>query len=180
MGFSKLNQDTQGGGTPVSMEQARANNQAAERKSYRESLGLPAGRLSVGTKNDTGKLRWDLVPPEFEEVVKILTFGANKYADRNWEKGISYGRLFAAAMRHLWAFARGEKLDDESGLPHLAHACCDIMFLLTYERRMMGKDWNDLTQVYLHGGSKSKIPLNKVLTYPVDHPVQGDLGSVPL
>lgn len=93
--------------------------------------------LTVGMKYDTGKLRWDLVPPEFEEVVKVLTYGATKYDDRNWELGINYGRLIAAAQRHIWAWVRGERDDPETGIHHLAHAACDIMFLLTYEKRNM-------------------------------------------
>lgn len=99
--------------------------------------------LTVGTKFDQGKLRWDLVPPEFEEVVKVLTFGANKYEDRNWEKGINYGRLIAACLRHLFSWIRGERLDPETGLHHLAHLGCDVLFLLTYEQRGMN-DFNDL------------------------------------
>jgi hypothetical protein len=98
--------------------------------------------LVVGTKYDEGKLRWDLVPPEFEEVVRVLTYGATKYADRNWERGISYGRLIAATLRHLFAWIRGEREDPETGLHHLAHAGCDILFLLTYELRGM-KDFDD-------------------------------------
>lgn len=93
--------------------------------------------LTVGTKFDQGKLRWDLIPPEFEEVVKVITYGATKYEDRNWERGINYGRLIAATLRHLYAWIRGETNDPETGLHHLAHAGCDLMFLLTYEMRGM-------------------------------------------
>lgn len=118
---------------------------------------------SPGAKFDQGKLRWDLVPPEFEEVVKVLTFGAQKYADRNWENGISYGRLFAATMRHLWEFVKGNRTDPETGLHHLAHAACDVLFLLTYERRGMARDFNDLSQVYLSGTSKTKMPFNAAM-----------------
>jgi hypothetical protein len=32
-------------------------------------------------------------------------------------------------MRHLLAFWSGEETDPESGLPHLAHALCGLMFL---------------------------------------------------
>jgi hypothetical protein len=101
--------------------------------------------LSVGTKFDQGKLRWDLVPPEFEEVVKVLTYGATKYADRNWEKGILYGRIIASTFRHLWSWIKGERNDPETGLHHLAHANCNILFLLTYEQRGM-KNFDDRTE----------------------------------
>lgn len=104
-------------------------------KSSETGVPLPMIELTVGTKYDQGKLRWDLMPPEIEEVVKVLTYGASKYDDRNWEKGINYGRLIAATLRHLWAWIRGERNDPETGLHHLAHANCDILFLLTYEQR---------------------------------------------
>ena len=43
-----------------------------------------------GVKFDQNKTRYDLLPPEFlESTAKILGFGANKYGERNWEKGMS-------------------------------------------------------------------------------------------
>lgn len=93
-----------------------------------------------GVKFDEGKLRYDLVPIEaLREITRVLTFGANKYTDRNWEKGINYGRCYAAAMRHLTAWWDGEDKDPETGISHLAHAGCCIYFLLTYEQRGMNE-----------------------------------------
>ena len=44
----------------------------------------------TGTKNDGGKLRYDLIPPRaLEALAYVYTIGAAKYSDRNWEKGIS-------------------------------------------------------------------------------------------
>jgi hypothetical protein len=65
-----------------------------------------------------------------EELSKVLTFGAQKYASHNWRNGLEYSRLIAAALRHIHAFNDGEDLDPESGLPHPAHAMCCLMFLL--------------------------------------------------
>ena len=97
--------------------------------------------LGIGRKNDAGKTRYDLIPPEaLDMIAQIYTFGAAKYDDRNWEKGLSWGRCFAAAMRHLWAFWRGEDLDPESGLPHTAHAAWNCFALLTYQIRQTGTD----------------------------------------
>ncbi len=94
-----------------------------------------------GVKFDAGKPRYDLYPPEaLEGTTKVLTFGAVKYADRNWEKGMSWGRVFGACMRHLWAWWKGEDTDPESGLPHLDHAACCIAFLQTYSARRCGTD----------------------------------------
>ena len=94
-----------------------------------------------GKKFDEGKLRFDLCPPEAEEgLAGVLTCGANKYGDRNWEKGIAWGRVYGAVRRHLQAFWKGEDLDPESGLPHLDHALCGIAFLTTYYKRGIGAD----------------------------------------
>lgn len=94
-----------------------------------------------GRKDDTDKLPFDLLAPEFlEDIAAVLRFGAAKYEPRNWEKGMAWNRPFAALMRHMWAWWKGEKLDKETGFSHLAHAACCIMFLLTYERRGIGKD----------------------------------------
>ncbi len=94
-----------------------------------------------GIKHDSGKLRWDLLPPEpIEGIVKVLTIGAAKYSDRNWESGMSWSRVFAALMRHLWAWWRGEDNDPETGESHLDHAACCILFLRTYAARCIGTD----------------------------------------
>ena len=86
-----------------------------------------------GTKHDVGKPRMDLLPSEaLEEVAKVLTFGAQKYDAHNWRKGVQYSRLTAALLRHLGAWQRGEDLDPESGLSHIAHAACNAIFLLTF------------------------------------------------
>jgi hypothetical protein len=88
-----------------------------------------------GLKYDTGKLRWDLLPIEcIEDIVKILTFGADKYGPNNWQDVTPFEeRYYAALMRHIVAWRKGEKIDPESGMSHLAHALCNVVFL----------DWND-------------------------------------
>lgn len=89
------------------------------------------GSMSGGMKFDQDKPMMDLLDSyAIEQLSAVLTFGAKKYASHNWRKGISYGRLIAAALRHLFAFLRGEDKDPESGLPHVAHAMCCCMFLL--------------------------------------------------
>lgn len=97
-----------------------------------------------GMKFDQDKPRMDLLDAyATEELAKVLTFGAKKYAPHNWRKGISYARLIAAALRHIYAFARGEDFDEETGLPHPAHAMCCMMFLvwMMKERRDQDDRW---------------------------------------
>ena len=90
-----------------------------------------------GRKFDGGKLEYGLLPPlALEETVKVLTFGAQKYERDNWQKvPDSKRRYFDALQRHVWAWKRGEQLDPESGIHHLAHAMCCLMFL--YEHDIM-------------------------------------------
>lgn len=83
-----------------------------------------------GTKGDHGKNRLDLLPfRALDEVGAVMTFGAEKYGDHNW-KGLSVTRLMGAALRHGFAWLRGEDNDPETGRSHLAHmACCVLMSL---------------------------------------------------
>ena len=100
----------------------------------------------TAVKFDQEKLRYDLIPPEVEHALAaVLTFGAKKYGDRNWEQGLAWNRVYAALRRHIaaWyaAHLNGEYgTDPETGLSHLAHAACCIAFLLTYEARERGTD----------------------------------------
>jgi hypothetical protein len=88
----------------------------------------------TGVKNDVGKNRLDLIPPEAIEALGwVLTHGAEKYGDNNWRGGIKYSRIYGATLRHLTAWAKGEEKDTESALPHLWHALCELAFLVTYE-----------------------------------------------
>lgn len=97
--------------------------------------------LKGGHKDDQDKVRMELIPPELLEAVgDILTFGAAKYADRNWEHGMKWSRPFGAMMRHMWAWWRGEDKDPETGRSHLWHAGCCIAFLIAYEARGDGED----------------------------------------
>ena len=99
------------------------------------------GGLEGATKQDGGKLRLDLVPPEAMTAMgRVLTFGAAKYAARNWEQGMSWGRIVAALLRHLFAWIGGEDKDPESGFSHLDHVICNAAFLVTYEARGVGED----------------------------------------
>lgn len=89
----------------------------------------------VGVKADFSKVRYSLLPwASVLEVVKVLEFGAAKYAEDNWQKVPDASRrYFDAAMRHMVAWREGEKLDPESGFHHLAHATCCLLFMLWFE-----------------------------------------------
>ncbi len=107
--------------------------------------------MSEGRKDDQEKDRLDLLPPELLFAVgRVLTYGAVKYAPRNWEKGMAWGRVFGALMRHMWAWWGGAQptsknflfgdLDPDTKFSHLWHAGCCIAFLIAYEDRGIGID----------------------------------------
>ena len=97
--------------------------------------------LKEGLKFDSGKLPYHLLPWDaVDEIVRVLQFGAAKYAERNWEKGMSWSRGFGALIRHASAWWMGEDKDPESGLHHLAHCGCCVLFGLSYALRKVGRD----------------------------------------
>ena len=92
--------------------------------------------MDDGMKFDEGKLRYDLMPSAAEaEIIAVLSVGAIKYDDNNWAK-VSHGhpRYFAAGRRHGEADRAGELVDQDTGLLHLAHEACDVIFRL--EKRL--------------------------------------------
>ena len=91
-----------------------------------------------GVKHDTGKAPIHLIPYEAIEMIAMaLGYGAKKYGEYNFRKGILWSRIFSAMMRHAWAFWRGEDNDPESGLPHLAHlgACVVMLISMVVNRK---------------------------------------------
>ena len=87
-----------------------------------------------GKKDAKDKLRTDLVPYEWgEALAEVLTFGADKYGDHNWKKGIPYSELIGAAERHILAFKKGEQQASDSQLHHLAHAVVDLLMVMYYD-----------------------------------------------
>lgn len=102
----------------------------------------PKGASPIGgRKDDQGKTPWHLLPFDaVADIIAVLAFGEGKYGARNWEEGMDWSRPFDALLRHLSAWWQGEDRDPETGLSHLAHAGCCILFLLAYERRGIGRD----------------------------------------
>jgi hypothetical protein len=92
-------------------------------------------------KYDTGKRDYSLLPwAAVDEIVKVLEHGAEKYTADNWRRGTAWSRYWSASMRHILAWWRGEAVDEETGLSHLAHAACCLLFLISYEAEQLGDD----------------------------------------
>jgi hypothetical protein len=86
-------------------------------------------------KDDTGKLRFDLIPiGPLRKLAEVYTIGAKKYSDRNWEKGLSWGRIYAALQRHSTAWWAGEIHDPIDGQHHLASVAWCALALIEYEQ----------------------------------------------
>jgi len=89
-----------------------------------------------------GKIRHDLVPPwPIDELAKVYTYGAIKYDDDNWRKGLAWKKnVIGPLLRHLWKWIRGEIIDEESGCHHLAMVMWQCCALMEYERCSIGQD----------------------------------------
>jgi hypothetical protein len=92
----------------------------------------------MSVKHDKDKPRYTLIPPgPLLELAKVMTYGAEKYEDDGWvnvvcrEGGVD--RYLDACYRHIEAYRSGE-VNDESGLPHLAHAMASVMIALWGEQ----------------------------------------------
>jgi len=98
-------------------------------------------KSKVAVKFDDGKARYDLIPGDaLEALAQIYTYGCIKYDDNNWRKGFKWGRVFGALMRHSWAFWRGEDIDPESGMHHMAHAMWQCATLYNFSVNRIGED----------------------------------------
>lgn len=88
-----------------------------------------------GMKESINKARTDLVPAEMIlGVADVLAFGATKYETNNWRnftKEQLNSHIIGAALRHIYAYQKGEFYDPESGLPHLDHAITNLSFMTT-------------------------------------------------
>lgn len=101
-------------------------------------------RISYGDGKATrepsvGKGRYDLITPfGMARLAKWYELGAQKYADRNWEKGMPFSRCIDSAKRHIDKYLMG--MTDED---HLAAAVWNIMAVIHFEELGMG-ELNDL------------------------------------
>lgn len=120
-----------------------------------------------GVKFDKEKVDMDLLTPYgLEKVAQVMTYGKQKYGANNWRGGIAYSRLLAATMRHLNAYRKGQSLDPETGISHIAHAACNLFMLMEFEETRTDLDdrfFKDITdeKVFVEETTKvdSKISL---------------------
>lgn len=93
-------------------------------------------------KNDIidDKLRWDLLPmEEIEDIVKVYHAGAKKYGPNTWQNlDNGFERYRAAAARHIMAYLKGERMDKETNVHHLAAAAWNVITMLWYDKHGKG------------------------------------------
>lgn len=105
---------------------------------------------ATGTMHDSaGKLGLHKIPPEMlEALARVMDYGDNKYAPGNWKQGTNWSEFFGSTLRHIYKWWRGEDIDPESGCLHLAHAICNLTFLIWYDAYRKGTDDRPKTTVY--------------------------------
>lgn len=94
---------------------------------------IRSGEWGSGARANFSKTRFDLVPLHLlTSCADVFEFGANKYAEWNWAKGMQWSVPYACIMRHMAAWSRGEDFDKESGKPHLGHVMANLLMLEHY------------------------------------------------
>lgn len=79
---------------------------------------------------NSGKPQWSIIDFEsLEPMVRVLEYGTKKYSRNNWKKGLPVTEIIDSLMRHTISLLNGEDNDQESGLPHVGHMFCNVMFL---------------------------------------------------
>lgn len=119
---------------------------------------LKSKKPETAAKADDGKVPLQLLcPTALEGTAKVLQFGRDKYtkitgkdASHNWKLGMPWSKVIGSILRHLFAIMRGEDIDSDSGLPHVDHLGCEIMFLQSYMAQGIGED-----DRYKYKGDKS-------------------------
>ena len=102
----------------------------------------------VGIKYDVDKPDMSLLSPyAMYELAKVLSYGKVKYAAHNWRKGIERSRLISAALRHIFSYLAGQDKDPETGLSHLSHATCCLMFATELHVTMPDTDDRHVTEI---------------------------------
>ena len=102
--------------------------------------------FETGAHRDTqaGKGRYDLIPPAaLRRIAGVYQRGAEKYGQRNWEKGMPIGRFLDSALRHIYQYIEGRRDED-----HLAQAMWNIAGAIhvetMIERGRLPKELDDM------------------------------------
>lgn len=116
---------------------------------FPEEMPMEQQKIEAAKNYDQGKIRYELIPADaLREVARLYTeaCATGKYPDRNWEKGMSWERVFGSLERHIQSWQLGEDNDPEFGIHHMAHAAFRCLQLLAYHMRSIGTDDRPICQ----------------------------------
>ncbi len=95
-----------------------------------DDIKLRMHNMEEFVKYDNGKPKHSLLPSGIMNgVLNVMGFGAQKYEKDNWKKCENMSTWYDGCHRHLEQFWEGMDLDEESGLSHIDHAMCNLVFL---------------------------------------------------
>lgn len=132
----------------ISMEEMAALISSVSRSKKGEIRSEKVADTETGSvKNDfkDDKLRWDLLPmEEIEDIVRVYHAGAKKYGPNKWQDlDNGFERYRAACARHIMAYLKGEKMDKETNVHHLAAAAWNVITMLWYDKHGKGLIQNE-------------------------------------
>lgn len=121
----------------------------------------------IGLRFNEGKRKWSLVDfDSLEDMVKVLEFGAVKYGEYNWQKGLKTTGIIESMLRHVFSYLNGEDNDKESGISHIGHIQCNAMFLAYMQKNKPELDSRRLKNInqnnYSCDNSKSCNESNRI------------------
>lgn len=121
--------------------------------SDRDEVKKPSEMKAHGDRYNDGKLKWSYVNfKAMEPMVRVLMFGSQKYAPKNWMKGLDKVEVLESMQRHLAALMDGQQNDPESGLHHIGHLMCNCMFYSYFdlkEKENYGKQEGNVLQSHM-------------------------------
>lgn len=100
---------------------------------------LEQNKKGSGQRLDSGKINLADCPVGIQGYVAAVfmlnskPYGG-KYDHGNYLNGMKWSKVFNPMLRHIFKWLMGERLDKESGLPHLAHIAANIAILIEYEK----------------------------------------------
>ncbi len=98
-----------------------------------------------------GKPQYSLLDLQcLEPGVRVLEFGAKKYARDNWKKGMDVTKILDSLLRHIAALRSGELTDPESGLSHIGHIQCNALFLGNVTKNTLDIDEKSTVNGFTH------------------------------
>lgn len=122
-----------------------------------------------GSRYNDGKIRWSLMSVHaLRELIKVLEFGAKKYASWNWSNGLSWTDTYDSLQRHATAWLGGEDKDPETGLSHMAHVLCNAMFLVHFVVTGTGRDDRPAAQKN-NNNAEEKIDVPRTFEQFIQH-----------